>query len=114
MTNFTPHWPIISLSSYSFVSSCILVLADHFIWFTYFSQRTQNARQNVRKFGSADWRPLPGGEARILTFMDIATFFGVCVWLVPLFLFLSLSANDNALPMSLSESITNTFIMSPH
>lgn len=103
LTNFTPHWPMISLSSYSFISSCILVLADHFIWFTYFSQRTHNARQSVRKFGSADWRPLAGSEARMLTFMDIATFFGVCVWLVPLFLFLSLSANDNALPMSLSK-----------
>lgn len=30
--------------------------------------------------------------------MDVATFFGVCVWLVPFFLFLSLSANDNVLP----------------
>lgn len=35
--------------------------------------------------------------------MDIAAFFGICVWFVPLFLFLSLSANDNALP-SLRES----------
>jgi len=39
--------------------------------------------------------------------MDIAAFFGVCVWFVPLFLFLSLSANDNALP-SLSESISSS------
>lgn len=30
--------------------------------------------------------------------MDIATFFGICVWLVPFYLFLSLSANDNVLP----------------
>ena len=28
----------------------------------------------------------------------MATFFGLCVWLTPLFLFLSLSANDNTLP----------------
>ncbi|OJT12527.1 hypothetical protein TRAPUB_10928 [Trametes pubescens] len=33
-------------------------------------------------------------------FGEIATFFGICVWLVPLFLFLSLSANDNALPLN--------------
>ena len=32
--------------------------------------------------------------------MDVATFFGFCVWLVPFFLFLSLSANDNVLPSS--------------
>ena len=39
---------------------------------------------------------------RELSFMEVATFFGVCVWLVPFFLFLSLSANDNVLP-SLGE-----------
>lgn len=35
--------------------------------------------------------------------MDVAAFFAICVWFVPLFLFLSLSANDNALP-SFGES----------
>jgi hypothetical protein len=105
LTNFTPQWPLISLSSHSFVGSCVLVLIDHFIWFTYFSQRTHRARQSIRKFGSADWRPLAASEAQMLTFMDIATFFGVCVWLVPLFLFLSLSANDNALPVSQSMNL---------
>ncbi|CAH1761642.1 11875_t:CDS:2 [Entrophospora sp. SA101] len=30
--------------------------------------------------------------------MDIASFFGVCVWLIPFTYFISLSANDNALP----------------
>ncbi|KAF7352600.1 DUF396-domain-containing protein [Mycena venus] len=33
-------------------------------------------------------------------FTEIATFFGICVWAAPLFLFLSLSANDNALPVT--------------
>jgi type IV secretory pathway TrbD component len=32
--------------------------------------------------------------------MDIAAFFGLCVWLVPFAYFISLSANDNALPTS--------------
>jgi hypothetical protein len=36
--------------------------------------------------------------------MDVAAFFAVCVWFVPLFLFLSLSANDNVLPQ-MGESI---------
>lgn len=30
--------------------------------------------------------------------MSIASFFGICVWLVPFTYFISLSANDNALP----------------
>lgn len=30
--------------------------------------------------------------------MDIAAFFGLCVWLIPFAYFISLSANDNTLP----------------
>ncbi|RGB31790.1 hypothetical protein C1646_642422 [Rhizophagus diaphanus] len=29
---------------------------------------------------------------------DVAAFFGICVWLIPFSYFISLSANDNALP----------------
>lgn len=32
------------------------------------------------------------------TFTEIASFFGICVWLVPFALFVSLSASDNILP----------------
>jgi Transmembrane adaptor Erv26 len=41
-----------------------------------------------------------GPQSRIPGFADIATFFAICVWLAPLFLFLSLSAADNTLPTS--------------
>lgn len=53
----------------------VLVFADHFLWFKYFTTH---------------YKP----------FMDIAAFFGLCVWLVPFAYFISLSANDNALPTS--------------
>ncbi|KAH9971336.1 hypothetical protein BGW80DRAFT_453937 [Lactifluus volemus] len=39
-------------------------------------------------------------HGKVTHFGDMATFFGLCVWLAPLFLFLSLSANDNTLPTS--------------
>ncbi|KAI8370038.1 transmembrane adaptor Erv26-domain-containing protein [Choanephora cucurbitarum] len=68
-------FPFIRLTSVPFVSSCLLVFVDHFIWFKYFTTH---------------YRP----------FMDIAAFFGLCVWLVPFAYFISLSANDNALPTS--------------
>ncbi|RCH97769.1 hypothetical protein CU097_013272 [Rhizopus azygosporus] len=58
-----------------FIFSLVLVFADHFLWFRYFT---------------AHYKP----------FMDIAAFFGLCVWLVPFAYFISLSANDNALPIS--------------
>ncbi|KAL0087547.1 transmembrane adaptor Erv26-domain-containing protein [Phycomyces blakesleeanus] len=68
-------FPFINLTSLPFLSSCVLVFVDHFVWFRYFTKH---------------YRP----------FMDIAAFFGICVWLIPFTYFISLSANDNSLPMS--------------
>jgi len=94
LQNFSHTWPFISLISPSFLGSCVLVIIDHFVWFHYFAQRTQEAR--VRGRGRMAYQQIV--EAPV--FMDIAAFFAICVWFVPLFLFLSLSANDNALPTS--------------
>ncbi|KAH9029505.1 DUF396-domain-containing protein [Lactarius pseudohatsudake] len=94
LQNFSHTWPVISLTSPSFVASCVLVVADHFIWFFYFARRTHEARQAAHKAYRG------GPVVRLPTFGDMATFFGLCVWLTPLFLFLSLSANDNTLPTS--------------
>ena len=95
LKNFTANWPLVSLSSISFLASCALVIIDHFLWFFYFAKVTQNARHRARTSYQRQAVQAPG-------FAEIATFFGICVWLAPLFLFLSLSANDNALPMNLS------------
>ncbi|EMD40921.1 hypothetical protein CERSUDRAFT_43788 [Gelatoporia subvermispora B] len=93
LQNFTASWPSIFLTSPSFISSCVVVILDHFLWFFYFARVTQEARHRARRpYGNQPTTPAPG-------FGDIATFFGLCVWLAPLFLFLSLSANDNALPL---------------
>ncbi|KAI9316806.1 transmembrane adaptor Erv26 [Dichotomocladium elegans] len=73
-------FPFINLTSLPFIASCILVFADHFLWFQYFTTH---------------YRP----------FMDIAAFFGVCIWLIPFTYFISLSANDNALPMTGSKKM---------
>ncbi|KAJ7068506.1 DUF396-domain-containing protein [Mycena amicta] len=93
LQNFSNTWPVIELSSWSFIASCVLVIIDHFLWFSHFARISQDARHN-RSFRSA---PPPKGTPG---FSEISTFFGVCVWAAPLFLFLSLSANDNALPVA--------------
>ncbi|TFK71770.1 DUF396-domain-containing protein [Pluteus cervinus] len=95
LQNFSGSWPLISLSSISFLASCALVIANHFSWFFYFSRVTQEARR-MRSYHGLHTASAHG-------FTEIAAFFGVCVWLAPLFLFLSLSANDNALPTSSTE-----------
>jgi hypothetical protein len=110
LQNFSHTWPFISLMSLQFMASCILVIADHFLWFFYFTAVTHQARKST--MGRR-------GEFRGPTFGDMATFFGICVWLAPLFLFLSLSANDNALPtnsgmpMSLDLSLRTLCDSSP-
>jgi len=100
LQNFSSTWPYISLTSPRFILSCILVVADHFTWFFHFASKAQEAK----KFRGPKYRyggGVGGGgkmEVDEPAFMDVAAFFAICVWFVPLFLFLSLSANDNALP----------------
>jgi hypothetical protein len=67
-------FPVIGLTDFAFVTSCVLVVADHFMWFAYF---TQNRR---------------------FSFAEITCFFFICIWLVPFQFFISLSAGDNVLP----------------
>lgn len=75
-------FPFISLTSIQFIASCVLVLIDHFLWFQFFT-------------------------SHYYVFIDIAAFFGICIWLIPFAYFISLSANDNALP-SYDPNIHNT------
>lgn len=100
LQNFSNTWPLISLTSLSFLASCVLVISDHFIWFFYFARITSEARS--RQYRSV--QPEPPG------FTEIASFFAICVWYTPLFLFLSLSANDNALPMTAGKSYSLEFL----
>ncbi|BEJ11946.1 hypothetical protein CspHIS471_0204060 [Cutaneotrichosporon sp. HIS471] len=87
-------WPFISLISPVFILSCILVVTDHFLWFFYFAgiaQEAKRARAARYRYAQHAVRDAP-------SFMDVAAFFATCVWFIPLFLFLSLSANDNVIP----------------
>ncbi|KAH9959681.1 transmembrane adaptor Erv26-domain-containing protein [Russula dissimulans] len=94
LQNFLDTWPVISLTSRSFIASCILVVADHFMWFFHFVRVTHEARQAAHKAYRG------GPVVKVPTLGDMVTFFGLCIWLTPLFLFLSLSTNDNMLPTS--------------
>jgi hypothetical protein len=83
-----------------------MVVADHFLWFFYFAEKAQEAKRynNSSKRFRSSGTGVRTRERAITpamdspSFMDVAAFFAVCVWFVPLFLFLSLSANDNVLP----------------
>lgn len=84
------RFPYVQLSDPLFLLSCILVLLDHYVWFKYFSTTQQRAYQNMSSYYDT--------PSNVPTFMQIASYFGICVWLVPFALFVSLSASDNVLP----------------
>ncbi|KAJ1641926.1 erv26 super protein [Coemansia asiatica] len=67
-------FPLVSLSGPVFIVSCVLAIANHFMWFFYF-------------VGSMGY-----------SFGQVCAFMLFCVWLVPLALFVSLMPVDSALP----------------
>jgi len=77
LTNFRT-FPVITLTSLSFIASCVCVVVDHFLWFFYWNDVVEEARRASRR-----WRH-PAHEPPVVfpKFIDMATFFGICVWLV--------------------------------
>lgn len=75
----------------------MLVLTNHYLWFRHFS--TPPARTNYYPYNTSRDYSIP-------TFTEIASYFGLCVWLVPFSLFVSLSAGENVLPSMGSEYAT--------
>ncbi|KAI9724442.1 MAG: hypothetical protein M1812_000510 [Candelaria pacifica] len=91
------RFPIVKLSDPLFILSCILVLLNHYLWFQHFSlPPSLPPTSRTNRYVTPD---LP-------TFTEIASYFGLCVWLVPFALFVSLSAGENVLPSMGSEYAT--------
>ncbi|PNY23196.1 Protein SVP26 [Tolypocladium capitatum] len=89
------RFPFVKLADPLFILSCVLVLLDHYVWFRHFSHSQTRAYQRSSYLDQAD-SP---------SFTMIASFFGLCVWLVPFALFVSLSAGDNVLPTMGTEPV---------
>ena len=116
------RFPIVKLTDPIFISSCrtsdssqresmladhclVLVLLNHYIWFRHFSApppySPSSSKAPYRRVSPYEnpYDPYP-------SFTEIASFFGLCVWLVPFSLFVSLSASENVLPSMGSEYAT--------
>jgi hypothetical protein len=68
------NFPFIQLTDPTFIVSCVLALANHFSWFTFFT------------------------SYHSFRFAEISAIFAIVVWLVPFQLFISLSASEYTLP----------------
>ncbi|KAI9745665.1 MAG: erv26 super protein [Claussenomyces sp. TS43310] len=85
------RFPVVKLTDPLFLTSCVLVLVNHYLWFRHFSSVPRVAPHSI--YDTPD----------VPTFTEISSYFGLCVWLVPFALFVSLSASDNVLPTMGSE-----------
>jgi len=91
-------FPFIQLQSPIFLASCVLVVVNHYLWFQHFSHPPRPSYDyNYR----SQQRPPPVVD--FPSFGEISAFFGICVWLVPFSLFVSLSAGENVLPSSTAD-----------
>ena len=95
------HFPTVKLSDPLFILSCGLVILNHWLWFRHFSEPPP-FRGSVKTF--RDRYSTPAYDQP--SFTEIASYFGLCVWLVPFALFVSLSAGENVLPSMGSEYAT--------
>ncbi|QIX01291.1 hypothetical protein AMS68_006808 [Peltaster fructicola] len=89
------RFPWVKLSDPIFIASCVLVLVNHYLWFKHFSKTPEP----TMRYNYYDTPKVP-------SFTEIASFFGIQVWLVPFALFISLSAGENVLPSMGSEYAT--------
>ncbi|OJJ59299.1 hypothetical protein ASPSYDRAFT_149331 [Aspergillus sydowii CBS 593.65] len=95
------RFPIVKLSDPFFILSCFLVGLNHWLWFRHFSKPITLPRS------STSWRqPYQTDLGDMPSFTEVASYFGLCVWLVPFALFVSLSAGENVLPTMGSEYAT--------
>lgn len=103
------HFPIVKLSDPLFILSCVLVLANHWMWFRWFSSPAAFTSPGVGYGGRTrvgDRYSYGVGYGDQPSFTEIASYFGICVWFVPFALFVSLSAGENVLPSMGSEYAT--------
>lgn len=93
------RFPIVKLTNPIFLASCGLVLLNHWLWFRHFSAPPTRSSNRSGRYNYYDQPQAP-------SFTEIASFFGLNVWLVPFALFVSLSAGEYVLPSMGSEYAT--------
>jgi hypothetical protein len=94
-------FPFIQVTDGQFLGSCVMVFLSHWLWFRYFSD------PDLPPAGILIERPDYAGRTHP-PFAQIASFFGICVWMIPFSLFIGLSAGDNVLPTSNELDDDNT------
>ncbi|EMR08870.1 hypothetical protein PNEG_02655 [Pneumocystis murina B123] len=93
-------FPCISVSSYQFITAIIFTVLNNLLWIwhfrSYFGLLLTYSSVYVHKKDTKDY-----------TLGQIASFFAICIWLIPFSLFVSLPAGDNILPISSNDYLSS-------
>ncbi|KAG0686978.1 erv26 super protein, partial [Pichia californica] len=93
----------LKLSNPIFLLTCLLSFLNHYLWFNYF---------NNPYIPTIDERLNPNFISPYYpSFTEIASFFAICIWLFPFALFISISSNENGLPVSSVDDVNNNEIL---
>ena len=86
-----------------------MVLLNHYLWFRHFSSMPHSSTITTNPKDIRYSYPAYSSEptAFLPQFSEVASFFGICVWLAPFTLFVSLSASDQTLPVTSMSTTTN-------
>lgn len=95
------RFPYISLTSGIFITSCVSVVLNHYLWFRFFTD------PSIPPYAVYKSNPFYEGPVHP-PFSQVSSFLGLCVWLIPFALFISLSASDNVLPTSADISSSSS------
>lgn len=80
-----------------------LVFLNHYFWFSHFQAPPPTHLKSSSSYEYSQYNYDPSAYP---TFVQISSYFGLCVWLVPFALFVGLSAGENVLPSMGSEYAT--------
>ncbi|KAH8418349.1 hypothetical protein KR222_002650 [Zaprionus bogoriensis] len=95
MTSF----PFIQLLSLPFIGSLAMLVINHVLAFQYFTAVYVPFTQVCFLHPTEQVTPNP---THLYVLLQVLAYFTICLWMVPFGLFVSLSANDNVLPTTVS------------
>lgn len=84
-------FPFVQFTSIPFIGSCIMLVVNHWLAFSYFSNNWYQFSEVISNKKSRFYFTNSSNS-------QILAYFTLCLWIVPFALFVSLSANDNVLP----------------
>ena len=88
LSSILETFPNVQITSVNVIISFLFVIVNHFVWFNFFTTHPYYSLK------------------------EISSFFGICVWMLPLIYFLSLSANEYTLPSYESSKKRSNLIKS--